>query len=206
MVTGMSPTSPLHSHQHAVQFYGDEAELFKTIGSFLIEGLVALQPAIIIATAPHTQAVLDELAGRHIDVANARKIGDLVILDAEETLATFMSDGSPDPDLFRRNVGGVIEQAIRGRERTPVRAYGEMVDVLWKKEQSEAAIKLEVLWNELANQYSFSLLCGYAIGNFYKQTSNLEEVVAQHTHVIGTTGSIPSNVVSFADARAAFAK
>ena len=202
MVIGMALNAPIHAHHHAVQFYGDESELYTTIGSFLIEGLVAMQPAVVLATAPHTQAILDELTARHIDVANARKIGDLVILDAEETLATFMIDGNPDPELFRRNVGGVLEQMIRGRERTPLRAYGEMVDVLWKKGQSDAAIKLEVLWNELASQYSFSLLCGYAIGNFYKQTSTLAQVVAQHTHVIGSV----DNVVSFADARAAFAK
>lgn len=198
----MSSPLPIHAHHHAVQFYGDETELSRTIATFLIDGLVALQPAVIIATKPHTEAILDELTSRHIDVANARKIGDLVILDADETLAGFMSHGNPDPELFRRTVGNVLEQAIRGRERTPVRAYGEMVDVLWKKGQSEAAIKLEVLWNELANQFSFSLLCGYAIGNFYKQSSNMDAVVAQHTHVIGTS----DKVVSFAEARAALAK
>ena len=198
----MAPTTPIHAHHHAVQFYGEESELCQAIGSFLIEGLVDLQPAIVIATPSHVQAILDELSGRHIDVANARKIGDLVVLDAEDALATFMSNGSPDPGLFRRNIGGILEQAIRGRERTPLRAYGEMVDVLWKKGQAEAAIKLEVLWNELANQFSFSLLCGYAIGNFYKQSSDMDAVIAQHTHVMGAT----DKVVSFAEARAALAK
>ena len=180
------PTGRIHAHHHAVQFYGDESELFKTISAFLIESLVSYQPAVVIATKPHTQAVLDDLTARHIDVPKARQIGDLVVLDAEETLSTFMVDGMPNHDLFKRNVGAVMEQAIRGRERTPVRAYGEMVDVLWKKGQADAAIKLEVFWNELASAYSFSLLCGYAIGNFYEQTSRLEDVMQQHTHVIGT--------------------
>ena len=197
-----SPTGRIHAHHHAVQFYGDEAELFKTISSFLIEGLVSFQPAVVIARPAHTQAVLDDLAARHIDVQKARQIGDLVILDAEDTLATFMVNGMPDQDLFKRNVGAVMEQAIRGRERTPVRAYGEMVDVLWKKGQADAAIKLEVFWNELASAYSFSLLCGYAIGNFYKQTSGLENVMQQHTHVIGHA----SNVVSFSESKAAMGK
>ena len=196
------PTGQIHAHHHAVQFYGDETELFKTISSFLVEGLVAFQPAVVIATPLHTQAVLNDLAARHIDVPKARQFGDLVVLDAEETLATFMVDGMPDQGLFKRNVGAVMEQAIRGRERTPVRAYGEMVDVLWKMGQTDAAIKLEVFWNELASAYSFSLLCGYAIGNFYKQTSRLEEVMQQHTHVMGDT----SNVVSFSEGRAAFGK
>jgi len=181
------PTGHIHAHHHAVQFYTDDSELFKTISSFLIEGLAAFQPAVVIATPDHTRAVLDELSARHIDVAKARQLGDLVILDASETLSTFMVKGSPDPVHFRRNVGAVLDQAIRGRERTPVRAYGEMVDILWKKGQTDAAIKLEVLWNELAGSYHFSLLCGYAMGSFYKQTSGIEAVMQQHTHVIGSS-------------------
>lgn len=72
---------------------------------------------------------------------------------------------------------------MRGRERTPVRAYAEMVDVLWKQGKTEAAVRLEVLWNELASTHVFSLLCGYAIGSFYKQTQQYEEVRSLHTHV-----------------------
>ena len=60
-----------------------------------------------------------------------------------------------------------------------------MVDVLWRRGQSDAAIRLEVLWNDLAALYSFSLLCGYAIGTFYKETSRIEDVCRQHTHVPG---------------------
>lgn len=193
-----APTdSRIHAHHHAVQFYGDEKALSKTIAGFLIEGLVASQPTVIIATPSHAAKILDQLAERHIDVSRARQLGDLAVLDADETLSRFMSKGMPDPALFRRTIGDVLEQAARGRERTPVRAYGEMVDVLWKKGAPDAAIRLEVLWNELAASHSFSLLCGYAIGNFYKQASRIEEVAQQHTHVMGD----PSNVVSFDAAR-----
>ena len=175
----------IETHHHAVQFYGDETELFKTIGTFLSEGLVSGQPAIVIATPDHAVAIQDALGAHLIDVARARHLGDLVMLDAEETLGTFMHDGTPDKLLFQRHVGGLLEQAVRGRGRIPVRAYGEMVDVLWRRGQEEAAVRLEVLWNELASLYSFSLLCGYAIGNFYKETSKIEDVCRQHTHVLG---------------------
>ena len=181
-----------HTHHHAVQFYGDERELSKTIATFLIEGLVTNQPAVLVATPAHTSVVLEQLAARHIDVDAERRLGDLIVLDADEVLASFMDNGMPNPALFRRNLGAVLEQAVRGREQTPVRAYGEMVDVLWKRGATDAAIRLEVLWNELAAAFSFSLLCGYAMGNFYKQTAGLEQVARQHTHVIGPR----SNVVS----------
>ena len=184
-----------HHRHHAVQFYGDEAELFKTIGTFLSEGLVAGQPAIVIATPDHTSAIQDVLGAHLIDISRARHLGDLVILDAEDTLGTFMHNGMPNQILFQRHVGALMEQTVRGRGRTPLRAYGEMVDVLWRRGQADAAIRLEVLWNDLATMYSFSLLCGYAIGSFYKESSRIEEVCHEHTHVIG------ANVIPFDAAR-----
>jgi len=175
---------PIHAHQHAVQFYGNDDALFTTVAGFLSEGLVAGQPAVVIATESHTRSILEHLQARFIDVDRAKHIGDLILLDADNTLATFMKDDEPEPACFKRHVGDVIAQALGGRVRTPVRAYGEMVDVLWKQEKAEAAIKLEILWNELATTHAFSLLCGYSMGNFYKQTRQYEAVCAQHTHVI----------------------
>lgn len=180
----VSHQDPVHAHQHAVQFYGNEAALFTTVAGFLSEGLVAGQPAVVIATESHTQSILEHLTARFIDVERAKHIGDLIVLDVDNTLATFMKADEPDSTSFKRHVGDVIGQALGGRVRTPVRAYGEMVDVLWKEEKPEAAIKLEILWNELATTHAFSLLCAYSMGNFYKQTQQYEAVCAQHTHVI----------------------
>jgi hypothetical protein len=50
-------------------------------------------------------------------------------------------------------MGETIRLASRGRENATVRAYGEMVDLLWKDGLEEAAIRLETLWNELANTH-----------------------------------------------------
>jgi hypothetical protein len=188
----MSHDGPIHARHHAVQFYGNDQALVTTVGGFIGEGLIAGQPAIVIATPSHSAAIVDELSRRLIDVQQAKRIGDLVCLDAEETLATFMAGDVPNPGAFRKNVGDALDQALGGRVRTPVRAYGEMVDVLWKKGRAEAAIKLEILWNELAASHAFQLLCGYSMGNFYKQAEYFEQVCQQHTHVISET-----KVVSF---------
>jgi hypothetical protein len=180
-----------HAHHHAVQFYGSEESLFTTVSGFISEGLIAGQPAILIATKQHTAAILDELARRLIDVAAARHIGDLVCLDAEETLATFMAGDDPDPGAFRKHVGDVIDQALAGRERTPVRAYGEMVDLLWRRGNAEGAIRLEILWNELAATHRFQLLCGYSMGNFFKQAEYYQEVCRQHTAIVSESNVVP---------------
>jgi hypothetical protein len=174
----------LHTHQHSVQFYSDAKELFKTIATFLGEGLVAGQPAIVIATREHVEQIEAALKKKFIDVTEARRLGDLVLLDADEALSTFMVGGLPDPGLFRRNIGTIIQQTIRGRENTLVRAYGEMVDVLWQKGKADAALQLEALWNELAEHYSFSLLCGYAMANVEEQSEGFRDICRQHAHVV----------------------
>ena len=188
----MSTPDNLHNHHHAVQFYGSEQSLYVTVAGFLAEGLLAGQPAIVIATPEHAAAIEAHLAGKLIDCARARRNGDLILLDAEDTLGLFMLGDVPDPDLFEQNVGRMIMQALSGRQ-TILRAYGEMVDVLWKQGRSEAAIALEILWNKLALKHNFALLCGYAMGSFYKQTKQLEDVCAQHSHVTADD----SNVVPF---------
>src|SRR5262245_10505154 len=105
------PPHKVHTHTHSVQFYGSDDTLVSTVAAFLSEGLVKGQPAVIVATELHRQAILEQLCARLIDVSLAHHIGDLVVLDAEETLATFMIGDLPDQDRFNKQVGAVIEQA-----------------------------------------------------------------------------------------------
>src|SRR6185437_1685178 len=104
-------------------------------------------PAVVIATSEHTAAIAVCLGTFHLDVDELKRRGDLVVLDARDTLATFMADGAPDRNAFRRHVGGVFNEITRGRARCSVRAYGEMVDLLWKDGMTGAAIQVESLWN-----------------------------------------------------------
>ena len=180
------PTIVQEAHQHhAVQFYDDEKTLYGTVAGFLGQGLVDEQPAILIATAAHRGPILDELKGRMLDVDQAQRSGDLIVLDADETLAQFMRDDVPSDAAFESTVGDLIRRLLVKRsERTLIRAYGEMVDVLWKDGKPDAAIRLEILWNRLADRFGFALLCGYSMGHFYKQTDRFEDVCRQHAHVV----------------------
>ena len=98
-----------------------------------------------------------------------------------------MVDGVPDGRLFRDATVPLIERACRGRKDCVVRACGEMVDVLWQAGHTVAATKLEMLWNELAGTHDFSLLCGYAMGQFYKHVG-ADDVYKLHSHVVSSTG------------------
>jgi signal transduction histidine kinase/ActR/RegA family two-component response regulator len=77
----------------------------------------------------------------------------------------------------------------RAELRSPggvTRAYGELVDVLWRRGDRDAALRIEELWNEMARTHHFALLCGYAMGPFCGTTGSVgyEAVCATHTHVV----------------------
>jgi hypothetical protein len=184
-VTALIPPA----QHHAVRFYDNDKSLAQIVAQFLGEGLAAGHPAIVVATPAHRGAILKELAATSLDVVGLQRADDLIFLDAEKTLAVFMTDGKPDPEAFRNLMYEVIKRACRGRLDCTIRIYGEMVDVLWKNGQQEAAIDLEMLWNQLAVTHAFSLLCGYAMGHFYKD-AQFQDICHQHTHVVSADGGM----------------
>jgi hypothetical protein len=166
-----------------VRFYENKASLARTVADFLGEGLVLGQPGLVIATPVHRDALLAELSARQFDVDKVQASGNLLILDARTLLATFMVDGMPDATLFKTHVPAAIVQLCGERKDCTIRAYGEMVDVLWQDGMTAAAIRLEMYWNQLAMTHDFSLLCGYAMGSFYKD-AGMRDICAQHSHVV----------------------
>jgi hypothetical protein len=176
-------------HFHAVRFYENKESLCRTVADFLGEGLALGQPALVIATPVHREALFSELRARHFDVDSVAAAGDLLLLDAREVLSSFMVDGLPDAGLFTTHVPAAIDRLCRGRKNCTIRAYGEMVDVLWQDGLTTAAIRLEMLWNQLALTHDFSLLCGYAMGSFYKD-AGMRDVCAQHSQVIAADSSL----------------
>jgi hypothetical protein len=178
-----------HGQFHAVRFYDSEVSLCRIVAAFLKEGLMFGQPAVLIATPEHGQGILAELRARDVEVKGLQASGNLVVLDAVETMEKFMVDGVPNRDKFFQTIEPVIDGARHGRKAPPVRAYGEMVDILWKDGRDIAAIQLEMLWNQLGRTAGFSLMCGYAMGNFYKDTS-VTDVCRQHTHLVASDGTL----------------
>jgi DcmR-like sensory protein len=180
---------PAAGHFHAVRFYENAESLARMVAGFVAEGLITGHPAVLIATPDHRHATVQQLVTMGFNIEQLKAQGDLIVLDARETLATFMDDTLPDPDRFEATMMPIIDRACRGRVDCVIRAYGEMVDVLWKDGMEAAAIRLEVFWNQLANTRKFSLLCGYSMGSFYKN-AGFEDIVSRHTHVVSPDGAV----------------
>jgi signal transduction histidine kinase/ActR/RegA family two-component response regulator len=182
-----SVARPLHP-SHVVQFYESEEFLGKTVTEFLGAGLGGGEMVIVIATEPHRRAFCLGLRANGFDVDRVCETGQLTLLDARETLARFMVGRLPDPKLFESVIGATIEKSVAERPGARVRAYGEMVDVLWRDGNGEGAIRLEELWNELGAVHSFSLLCAYAMEHFAEEADgrHFDHVCRAHTHVFPT--------------------
>jgi len=176
-------------HFHGVQFYKDADGSCRIVGRFIGEGLEDGALGLVIATPDHTARIESCLRGRGVDVDDMKNRGNLVFLDARAMLDVFMLDGTPHPGVFRRTLSTALTRLRRGRDHCTLRAYGEMVDLLWKDGLEAAAIRLETLWNQLANAEDFKLLCGYAMGNFYKGAA-IEDIRDQHSHLIGENGDV----------------
>jgi hypothetical protein len=174
-------------HFHAVRFYEDAQSLARMVATFVAEGFIQGLPAIIIATPDHRDAIVEKLNAMSFDLDHLKRQHDLIVLDARDTLASFMVDGMPNAEKFETAMLPVIDAACRDRQDCVIRAYGEMVDVLWKDGCEAAAVRLEMLWNQLANTRKFSLLCGYSMGSFYKDAA-FDAICRQHTHVLATDG------------------
>jgi hypothetical protein len=172
---------------HAVRFYENEKSLAKIVAEFLADGLTDGTPGIVVATPAQRAAIVRELGARGLNVVSLTQSDDLVLLDASDILSSFMPNGTLDARAFNDSLSAIITRACRGRTDYTVRIYGQMVDILWKEGKYDLAIRLEMLWNLLANTRRFSLLCGYAIGSFYKD-AHVDDVCAQHTHVFAADG------------------
>jgi hypothetical protein len=170
---------------HAVQIYDDVTELCASVGSFVAAGVAVGEPALVIATAGHRDALAAHFEARGLRIDGLQAAGLLTFLDADSTLATFMDGDLPSSDRFEEAVGGVVDAISARHPDMTIRAFGEMVDVLWHRGAHRAAVALEELWNELAQTRRFALLCGYHLDIFDAdvQTGALPEIFRVHTHV-----------------------
>lgn len=149
----------LDAGDHGVHFYADEVDLSSTVGAYLAEGLHRSERALVIATSSHLNSLRETLGDLGIDAEDALQSGRLIVRDATETLSALTVDGQIDAQAFERVVGSLLRDTAE--EGSTVRAYGEMVDLLWQAGDVDAAVRLETLWSELVSELGFALLCTY---------------------------------------------
>jgi hypothetical protein len=172
--------------QHIVHVYQDLESLEEMVVFFIEEGVRAGEGALVIATRFHQETLSRRLEKRGVLLEEVLHRGQLVFVDADEALSSFMVRGMPDWDRFHDLIGGVLAR-VRSRYAS-VRAYGEMVDILWQGGHLDAANRLEEFWNLLARSKDFSLFCSYFMDSLDKEVyeGHLQSICSTHSHLIPT--------------------
>jgi hypothetical protein len=169
---------------HVVQIYGDDEVFLDGLEGFVTHGLRAGEAAIVIATDAHLQGLEERMAARGIDVGQARADDRYLALPVEDTLSGFMESDWPDDSRFAAEMGKLLARA-RGSGERKVRAFGEMVAVLWSQGLHAATIHLELLWSRLCAEQRFRLFCSYPRDTFSKNaTESIVEICRIHSRVV----------------------
>lgn len=192
------------SHDHRAHFFETDDDLVDAVGRHLVEGLHLGDAVAVVATGAHLEGLEAAISAAGIDVDEARADGRLITADAAATLQRFCRDGVVDSRAFTDVVGDLVRRA--GETTRPVRAYGEMVGLLWDEGRVTAAIELEALWDDLADSLPFNLVCSYPApsNDGVNDISAFNEVCRAHTGVsgLGVVGALRAGQADVEDARA----
>jgi hypothetical protein len=180
--------------EHVVQIYENDEVFLDLLTGFVTGGIIANECVIVIATNSHLKGLEKCLSNLNYNVSDLISETRYVPLDAEQTLSKFMINGWPDENLFNQMVSEVIEKAKKNGRK--VRAFGEMVAILWAKGHVGATVRLEQLWNKFCEQEAFCLFCAYPQNGFTSDASeSVMHICGAHSKMIaGVTTKGKTNI------------
>ena len=171
---------------HIVQLYQDQDFLNRAVCRFARAGLANGEGVILVSTLPHWDGFGARLDAEGVDVEAAQERGQLTVVDADELLPCFMRDAMPDPRLFKGVIGDIFGQARAGGSYQKLRAWGELVNVLWERGDVAASMNLEDLFDQLNKIVSIVMFCSFLMDNFDGDVHEvmLPRLGMNHSHLI----------------------
>lgn len=160
---------------HCVQFYESDAVFMDALEAFVVGGLLRDEAIIVIATESHRRDLECRLQTNGFDLELAKIYDQIILLDAAETLQLFMTNGCLDEVAFQQLISSLLGRARKDNRK--VRAFGEMVALMWAEGHCEGTVRLEEMWARLCQNESFSLFCAYP------KTGFVENITAAMKHI-----------------------
>jgi len=162
--------------RHEIFFCSDDSILVDGLADFIAGALRSGNAAIVWATEVHQDVLVERLRARGVDIDAAVQAGTYISSDAAET---------PDPVRMLQTVRGLSEAASKAGKKHPrVAVCGERAGRLWAEGKTDAAIRLEQLCNELAQQCDIEILCAYPSPEDRADDQALKAICAEHTVVV----------------------
>lgn len=153
---------------HVVQLYSDDDLLLDVLCRFIAGAIAVGDAGVVIATKVHHDGLALRLKARGLDTAKATSQGRYVAVDAEELLARIMVNGQVSETHFTEIMGDLLTRARNATDcrDSRIAVFGEIVALLWADGKPQEAIRVEQMWNDLARNHCFSLLCAYPVTGF----------------------------------------
>ena len=86
-----------------------------------------------------------------------------------------------DIERLRQFAGGALDGVVPGRG--PIRAFGELVNLLWNAGQFAEAQEVENFWNSVGHEQPMSMLCSYQVSAASDERA-IDTVCYQHAQVM----------------------
>jgi hypothetical protein len=177
-------------HDHIVQLYQDQDFLSSAVCRYIGAGLANGEGIILFPTLTHWNAFRTRLEGEGVDVHTAQERGQLTVFDANEFLPSLVRDAMPDPRVFNGVIGDIVGKARAGGSYPKVRAWGELVAVLWERGDVAASMNLEDLFDQLNQKIGIAMFCSYLMDNFNGDV---------HAHMLPRLGTNHSHLIPLED-------
>jgi hypothetical protein len=167
---------------HVLQIYENDDVFLDALAGFVGAGINAGECCIVIATDVHLAALELKLTNLGIHIQDLIDDRRYLPVNADATLARFMVNGWPHEELFYETVTSLIGKC---NPKKRVRAFGEMVAMLWAKGYSGATVQLEHLWNKVCEEKTLGLFCAYPKAGFTTDINDsLMQICCSHSRMI----------------------
>jgi CheY-like chemotaxis protein len=186
----LTSLSTIAGSRHAVHFHANES-LFLDEVSQLVGATLRSGEQVMLLTSEATRIDLAQrLQAQQMDLAVLAEQQLYVAADSSLALSQVMRDGRPDRKRLAEIVHGLdrLRLAVPNGPRGRLTIFGDMSVSLCRNGQSEAALDLERIWNELTRTLPFFTVCMYPIECFeHSEARNLfSNVCAEHSAVSHT--------------------
>jgi len=168
---------------HVVQIYEKDEDLLDLLEDYAVGGIKSNAGIIIIATKAHLELLDVRLQTQGLNINELQADNQYIRLEVHSCLSQIMENGWPNEILLGEFISGITARASQGNRK--IRAFGEMVAVLWMKGSRKATIRMEQLWNEFSNTHSISLFCAYPKSALTQSpSSSVMDICCSHSRMV----------------------
>jgi MEDS: MEthanogen/methylotroph, DcmR Sensory domain len=180
--------------EHVVQIYENDRGFLDLLMGFVTDGLRKDEGVIVIATPAHLKMLDLALREAGFNVFDLKLRDQFIPLDAHQTLEEFMVNGWPDEILFRHILSQLTARVLRNHKK--VRAFGEMVSILWSQVATTATTRLENMWSTCCETELMSVFCAYPRSGFTGDVRHdIMHICGSHHKVIANSGTSQSELL-----------